>query len=118
MTTNYKRYKPGSTVRMHIAVPQELRELCIERADELGVSLQQFCLAALREYSRDTIGLPKPPPAKVPPPSVTDVLRAYVDGETKLIGPCGSKWPCLLNDEGTEELGDWEFCKACGIRVQ
>lgn len=118
MTTNYRKYEPGTLVRMHIFVPAELREECISAAAELQLPLQQFCVAALREFARNTIGLPSPPPAAAPIPTTADVLRAYVSGEDKLIGPCGARWPCEYSSTEPEILGDWEFCGSCGIRTR
>lgn len=117
MNTKYRKYN-SDTVRMTISIPNEVRELSIQAAEELDIPLAQFISAALREYARDTIGLPKPPPASAPVPSVSDVLRSYVEGSERLIGPCGEKWPCGYNETAPEHLNDWEFCGSCGIRTK
>jgi len=116
MTTRYRKYD-SDNVRMTLNIPNDVRELSISAAEFLGVPLSQFIAAALREYARDTIGLPKPPPAAAPVPSVSDVLRSYVEGGDRMIGPCGEKWPCLYDGSVPERVGDWEFCRHCGIRT-
>ena len=117
MSTEYRKYN-SETVRMTISIPNEVRELSIQAAKELDIPLAQFISAALREFARDTIGLPKPPPAAAAVPTVSDVLRAYVAGESRLIGPCGKAWPCEYESSTPEKLNDWEFCGSCGIRTR
>ena len=116
MSTKYRKYE-SDTVRMTISIPNEVREMSILASEELDIPLAQFIAAALREYARDTIGLPKPPPASAPIPTVSDVLREYISGENRLIGPCGQSWPCEYDSTTPETVGEWEFCGSCGIRT-
>lgn len=117
MTTKYRKYD-SEYIRMSISLPNEVREMAIDAAEILGIPLYQFMAAAIREHARDTIGLPKPPPAHAPIPTVAEVLRSYVDGESRLIGPCGERWPCKYDEQAPEIVGDWEFCRSCGIRTR
>ena len=117
MTTKYRDYQ-SDTVRMTISIPNEVRKLAIEASEECDIPLTQFISYAIREAARDTIGIPKPPPAVAPVPSVSDVLRSYVEGGERLIGPCGERWPCQYAETAPEVLNDWEFCGSCGIRTR
>ena len=104
-------------VRVHISLPFGVKELCKQAADKLGISTSELIALAAREYARDTIGLPCEPP-KASIPTVSDVLRSYVDGTADpLIGPCGERYPCDYDPDDTEIVGHMEFCGACGVRV-
>jgi len=102
---------------MDLTVPAELKNDLIMLAEEMQLPVSQICLGFLREGVRNTIELPKPPPAAAPIPTTADVLRAYVSGEDKLVAPCGARWPCEYESTPTEKLGEWEFCGHCGIRT-
>ena len=84
---------------------------------KLGISTSEVIALAAREYARDAIDLPSEPP-KASIPTVSDVLRSYVDGSADpLIGPCGERYPCDYDPDDTEIVGNMEFCGACGVRV-
>lgn len=107
---------PNKSVGLHIHMPQWVKELVASAAEEEGLSMSQYCAHVLAMRARDTIGVPNPPPAAAPIPSVSDVLRSYVDGG-KLIGPCGEPWPCQYSEDSSKFIGDVEFCGECNVRV-
>lgn len=105
------------TVRMFVNVPPWVKERLKEAAAKEGMALATFCSLALLEVARDTIGVPKPPDPVSGVPSVTDVLRNYVEGNGRLIGPCGEVWPCGYDPDESKCVAEVEFCGKCGIRV-
>lgn len=107
---------PNKTVGLHIHMPSWVKELVVAAAEEEGMSMSQYCAHVLAVRARDTIGIPIPPAAVAPLPTVSDVLRTYVEG-SKMIGPCGDAWPCEYREEGSKFIGDAEFCGECNIRV-
>tara|TARA_Y100000401_G_scaffold115691_1_gene119870 strand:+ start:2354 stop:2701 length:348 start_codon:yes stop_codon:yes gene_type:complete len=105
-------------VRVHISIPLFVKELCKEAGEKLGISTSEVIALAAREYARDTIELPRVAPA-VPVPTLSDVLRSYVEGTgDRLIGPCGEAWSqCQYEDSDPEIVGSMEFCGKCGVRT-
>jgi hypothetical protein len=103
--------------KLHISVPFWLKDMLVDAAQKEDMSTSQYCGRKLEESARDTIGvIRKPPVTSIP--TVTDVLRNYVDGTSKLIGPCGESWPCDYDPEQVRILGEYEFCHACDICVR
>lgn len=107
---------PNKSVGLHIRLPQWVKGLVEAAAEEEGMSMSQYCAHVLAMLARDTIGVPLPPIAAAPLPTVSDVLRTYVEG-SKMIGPCGEHWPCEYSEESSKFIGDAEFCGECNIRV-
>ena len=111
MSSKYKK------IRVHISIPLHVKEVWAKAGSKLGISTSELIALAAREYARDTIGLPCQPP-KASIPTVSDVLRSYVEGSADpLIGPCGERYPCDYDPDDTEIVGNMEFCGACGVRV-
>lgn len=108
---------PNKLVDLHISLPFWVKKLIAEAAESEGMSMSQYCALVLSVCARDTIGLPKPPDPVAPPPTVADVLRSYVDGSNKLIGPCGDSWPCGYDADESKWIGDCEFCASCNVRI-
>jgi hypothetical protein len=103
--------------KLHISVPFWLKELLVDAAEKEGMSTSQYCSFKLESSARDTIGvIRKPPVSSIP--TVSDVLRSYVEGTSKLIGPCGQPFPCDYDPDQVKVLGDYEFCHACDICVR
>lgn len=107
----------NSLVSVHISLPVWVKEFVAEAAEKEGLSMSQFCSHVLAAGARDTIGIPKPPSPVAPIPTVSDVLRTYIDGGSKLIGPCGNAWPCEYSENTSQFIGSAEFCGACNVRV-
>ena len=108
---------PNKTADLHVWMPQWVKDLVAAAADAEGVSMSQYCAVQLSRCARDTIGLPKPPDPVAPPPTVADVLKSYVAGETKLIGSCGEAWPCGYSPDKAHWIGDFEFCHLFHVRI-
>ena len=73
-------------IRVHISIPLHVKEVCAQAGSKLGISTSEVIALAAREYARDAIDLPSEPP-KASIPTVSDVLRSYVDGSADhLIG--------------------------------
>lgn len=104
-------------VSLHISLPIWVKELVSAAAAAENTSVSQYCAHALSTLARDTIGVPRTPPAVAPVPTVSDVLRNYVEGNSKLIGPCGDAWPCGYSADQSNWIGDCEFCAECNVRV-
>lgn len=106
------------TVRVSLILPLWVKELLNAAAESEGVAVSTLASHILVEGARDTIDIPKPPPAAAPIPTVTDVLRSYVEGSSRLIGPCGEAWPCEYDENLSQYIGDCEFCHHCNVRVR
>lgn len=104
-------------VRVSVLMPLWVKEALREAAEVEGLPLSTYASHALIAAARDTIGVPKPPPAAAPIPSVSDVLREYINGDSRLIGPCGERWPCPYDPQASKYIGDAEFCAHCDVRV-
>jgi len=104
-------------VNMHLQVPVWVKRFVVEAAEREGLSMSGFCGAVLVEASKGVLGIPLAPPAVCGVPSVQDVLRSYVEGSGRLIGPCGERWPCGFDSSESLRLDGLEFCNVCSIRV-
>jgi len=107
---------PNENVSLHLRMPAWVKELVAEAAAAEGMAMAQYCAHVLAGCARDTIGIPEPPPAVAALPTVSDVLRTYIEG-SKMIGPCGNAWPCEYSEEASKFIGDAEFCGSCNVRV-
>lgn len=108
---------PNDTVQLCLKIPRWVKELVREAAEAESLSLSVYASHALVGAARDTIEVPSPPPAAAPIPTVSDVLREYVSGDSRLIGPCGERWPCSYDPQASKYIGDAEFCSHCDVRV-
>ncbi len=117
MILDQKMDQKNKLTKLHISVPIWLKDLLVESAEKEGMSTSQYCARKLESCARDTIEVIRKPPV-APIPTVSDVLRAYVEGEGRLIGPCGEPFPCDYDPEQVKVLGEFEFCHACDICVR
>lgn len=109
---------PNDYVRVSVLMPRWVKDELRKAADEVGLPVSTYSSYALVRAARDTIGVPEPPPASAPVPTVSDVLRAYVEGnDDRLIGPCGERWPCGYDPDSSKYIGKIEFCDVCNVRV-
>ena len=102
--------------KLHISVPFWLKDLLVEAAEKEGMSTSAYCARKLETSARDTIEVIRRPPV-TSIPTVADVLQAYVEGEGRLIGPCGDPYPCAYDPNEVKILGEFEFCGACDICI-
>jgi len=116
MTTPNKEGK-NRDVRVSILLPAWLRDKLDEAAHKADMPRSTWICLMLRNHYFDTLEIPAPPPAAAPIPSTSDVLKSYVDGSFRLMGPCGERWPCEYETSESDFIVDYEFCGHCGIRV-
>lgn len=83
----------------------------LDVAEEWGCALSDVVLLAVEDFVRSRDGVPRLGDG-VRPPSVDDVLRAYVSGE-RLVQPCGR----VSCDRVESQVGSFRFCDVCGVRV-
>ena len=105
------------TVYLQLRVPGWLKNKIIERADELGVSVNSCLLIATKKWLEDEGTLPEPPVACNTLPTTADQIRAWATGQ-KLTGPCGQTDCKALDESGRWQSDGMGFCRHCGIRVQ
>lgn len=105
-----------NVTRMHIHVEPWVKSFVMAAAEEEGLTLGEYCSLVLLAGASGSLNIPQPPPAAAPIPSVSDVLRSYVEGSS-LIGPCGEPSPCQYGERDSKFIGDVEFCGSCNIRV-
>lgn len=108
---------PNASVSIHLHIPAWVKALIVEASEKESMSMSEYCAHVLSTLARDTIGIPKAPSPAAPIPGVADVLRMYVEGADRLIGPCGESWPCNYDAACSRWIGDAEFCGSCNIRV-
>lgn len=107
--------KDDQDYNLVVLVPGWFKNELISHCEELGTSINQWVVTALRDALRDAKGLPPPPPARAPLPGLDDQIRAWAVGE-KILMPCGKPAPCPGDDP--EHLAGFDYCKECGIRVR
>lgn len=103
--------------KLHVSLPIWLKDLIKEASSKEGMSMSEYVCYALMQCARDTIEVPRAPDPVAPIPTVTDVLRNYVEGKDKLIGPCGNPYPCAYEDAEPLMIGSAEFCAECNVRT-
>ena len=103
---------------IHLNVPGWLKNEMLERANAEGISLRSWVMMACKAVVEGEVGVPPPPPARAPIPTVQEVVDDYMSGANGTMAPCGSMWPCAVDTEGTKKLVGTEYCNACGIRVK
>ena len=103
---------------IHLRVPGWLKNEMLERANAEGISLRSWVMMACKAVVDNEVGVPPPPPASAPIPTVQEVVDDYLSGKPGTLAPCGSMWPCSLDSEGTTKLTNVEYCNSCGIRVK
>lgn len=102
--------------RINMYVEPWVKQYMIDASEKAGMTLGTYCSMIMLAGARDTLDIPQPPAAAAPVPTISDVLRCYVEGSS-LIGPCGERWPCKYEQSDSNFLGDIEFCGSCNIRV-
>lgn len=103
---------------LQVRLPAELKNAVIDRCEALGCSLNAWLVEALRKGLRDDLGLPEPPPARVPLPTHVDMIREWAAGERVLM-PCGVVGRCAaVGVDGVWVHDGMGFCRECGIRVE
>lgn len=102
---------------MLIRITGDFKNRIIDAAEEADLSINALVANAVKAYLDAEISIPVPPPAVRPIPTVSEVLRDYINpASEKLLGPCGNPWPCEA-DGNVQDIGGVDFCGHCGIRV-
>lgn len=116
MSPTPKHVKPDINAVLYVQMPGWLKNQIIDQSEAEGQSVSSWVQNVLYLAVQEGQGVPPPPPAQAPLPSVGDVLRGYVTGE-QIIEPCGRPAPCERMAAGTTRVGDVDYCKHCGIRL-
>lgn len=107
--------RDDSSYNLVVRIPGKLKNEILDHCEEIGSNLNSWVVFTLMMALREARGLPPPPPATAPLPTIDEVLRAYVLGE-RLIMPCGKPGPCPGEDP--VKLGGIDYCPECSIRVR
>lgn len=110
------RHNPDAEAVLYIRVPGHLKNTIASAADAAGLSITAWCANALRLALLDERGIPRPPRAHAPLPTVETVIAAYARGESVLT-PCGRAGSCPGVEGDREVLHGVEWCGSCGIRL-
>lgn len=105
----------GSSYNLVIRIPGRLKNEILDHCAGIDAPINSWVVSVLLEALRDARGLPPPPPAAAPLPTIDEVLRSYVLGE-RIIMPCGQPGPCA--GENPVKLGGIDYCPECSIRVR
>jgi hypothetical protein len=116
MTRQSTLVDPDWPAQVNAKVPGWLKNEIVTHCKENGVGLNAWIVEALRKGLRDDLGLPEPPPARAPLPTVADQIREWAVGE-RIVTPCGRIKECPATQGETWEHGGMTFCRDCGIRV-
>ena len=111
-----QRHPDDVDALLSIRVPGWLKNEIVDQAKAADVSISAYLGAIIHRVVRRDLGLPEPPPAKVPIPDVADVLRAYATGQPMLT-PCGAHGSCPGLDAEPLRIGSVRFCSICDIRL-
>lgn len=111
-----QRHPDGTDGILYLRVPGWLKNELVDQADAAGLSLAAYVGAILHRIARQDAGLPEPPPARAPIPTITDVLHEYATGEP-LLTPCGKQRTCDGLDATPRTIGSIQFCAVCDIRL-
>jgi hypothetical protein len=84
----------------------------VKYAESIGVSVNELMVYCALTFVRNERGIPEPGPAQFKLPTFEETLAGYIRGE-HVLTPCG-KTSC---DMVLEEVGQFQFCKTCNIRV-
>lgn len=106
-----KSRHPKAVHTITVKVTGAEKNLLIDGARSMGMSLSDFMAWVAWEYCQTQKGLP-PAPAPHPKPTPSDYLRLYLEGERVLM-PCG-KEEC---DMQIVTFGSADFCNTCSFRV-
>jgi hypothetical protein len=108
---------PNQLNLVQIRLPGWLKNEVAKHCRKKGVSVNAWMTEVIRSALRADKGVPDPPPAVAPLPTLADELLAYTEGRT-LISPCGKTAPCEGIEKGDFFVhGDMSFCRVCQIRV-
>jgi hypothetical protein len=100
-----------------IRVKGGFKNRVIGAAEEADLSINALVALAVNAYLNGEVGIAEAPRGVRPIPTVTEVLRDYINPSTeKLLGPCGNAWPCEA-DSNLYDVGGVQFCGHCDIRV-
>lgn len=110
---------PNRTVAVQTRIPGFIKNDLLDFAEKEDMSLNQATALILKTFLEEGKGIPQPPPAEVPVPTLRAVLQAYHEG-TSLIGPCGQSWDsgCSYQECGVRTVDNADFCADCGIRTK
>lgn len=101
---------------VYVRVPGWLHNLIVSAARSRGLSVSAWCGVVLLGAAESGVGLPVPPVAVGPVPSVADLVEGSVLGR-RVLEPCGRPSPCERAVAGTHMVGGMLFCNHCRIRV-
>lgn len=101
---------------IQVRIPGRLKNEIISLAAEQNCSVNIWITQILESAVRAKKGIPEPPPARAPLPTVRDELRAYLKGE-KLLTPCGREGSCTGTETPPMLVDGLGFCSECSIRV-
>lgn len=108
---------PDQLNLVQIRLPGWLKNEVAKHCKKKGVSVNSWTIEVIRSALRADKGIPEPPPAVAPLPTLADELHSYVTGEA-LLAPCGKIAPCEGIKKGNFfQHGDSAFCRVCNIRV-
>ena len=107
---------PEDPTYVQIRLPGWLKNQIIEHCESLDCTLNAWLVETVIAAIRQEQGLPQPPPARAPLPTVADQIRAWALGE-RMVMPCGKTESCAAFDGDTWHHDGMGFCNSCGIRV-
>ncbi len=107
-----KANHPDRKYNIGLRVPGWLKNELLVAAEGQGLSLAEFVLFAAWQHARECRGVPAAGSAQFRVPDRSEVLRAYLSGET-LLQPCGER----VCDRSVVEVAGMEFCVSCNLRI-
>jgi hypothetical protein len=106
-----KSRHPKSLHDVTVRITGERKNLLINHAEKMGLSLSEFINWVIWDYCQREKGL-EPAPAEHPKPTQSDLLRSYLSGE-RILMPCG-KSSCEMKPI---VFGEAEYCETCSLRI-
>lgn len=116
MPAKPRKSRPDKPAIIVLRIPGHLKNRMIDHGKKLGVPYTNWATHALIRSLNDDLGVPPPPPARVPFPTEADQIRSYLTGE-RLTLPCGRVGDSCPGTERPERIAGYDFCPECSIRV-
>jgi hypothetical protein len=111
------KHRDDAVVQLMIRMPGWLKNKIAVHADGKNLSMNKWAAGILFRALQAEQGIPEPPPAKYPLPTLEESIRIQLRGDT-LFEPCGKPAPCEREEAGTSTLQGMEFCNHCQVRIQ
>ena len=109
--------KSGVLSYLQVRLDGKIKNEVAAHCRKLGCSMNAWLVEVIRSALREQRGLPEPPPARAPLPTMVDQIREWMAGES-VVMPCGKTGSCEGMQKPLFEHDGLGFCSVCEVRVK